>query len=293
MWVQWLSSGSWIRGILLGVLATSSFSMTAVADSPTANTDTLTPQALGSAPVDGLPGEAADLAVQLFQRKCIGCHTIGGGALSGPDLKPVATWPRAPLETAIIRMEKSVGPLSPDEVARIADYLLAPDAAERLKSEQERVAMQQAATLEPASPGTGRALFHGERAFAQGGMACSACHVAGARGGTLAASLTDSGTRLGEASLMSTIESPGFPIMRAIYTHHPVSKQEATHLVAYLEELSQEPARQAAAIPLHAIGLAGALAFLASVGWLYRRGPAGTRARLVAMSRSKTRRGAA
>ena len=229
---------------------------------------------------------------QLFQSKCIGCHTIGGGALSGPDLKPVSAWPRSDLESAISRMEKNVGPLNSEELSRLADFLLHPDAAERLAREQERVAMQQAATLKPPSPAQGRKLFWGEERFANGGVACNACHTAAGNGGNLAISLADAGTRLGKTSLMSTIETPGFPIMRAIYQQHPVTKQEATHVAAFLEEVSQQPAREAGVIPLHAIGLVGALAFMAGVGWIYRRRPAGTRARLVAASRSKTRRGA-
>ncbi|MCC6145512.1 MAG: hypothetical protein IT368_17025 [Candidatus Hydrogenedentes bacterium] len=229
----------------------------------------------------------------MFARKCIGCHTIGGGALSGPDLKPVSNWPRPDLEAAIARMEKNVGPLGEQDVDVLADFLLKPDAAELLKQEQDRVAMQQAAQLAPPSPEEGRALFRGNKHFTNGGVACNACHDAGGYGGNLAVLLTDAATRLGKASIMSTIENPGFPIMRAIYANHPITKQEATHVFAYLESLAQQPMQQASTIPMHAIGLAGAIAAMIGVGALYRKRPAGTRARLVANSRSRTRRDAA
>jgi mono/diheme cytochrome c family protein len=235
----------------------------------------------------------ADLPAQLFVRKCIGCHTIGGGALSGPDVKPTAHWPRADLEAAIVRMEKNVGPMSAEEVDALTEFLLQPNAAERLSLEQDRVAMQQAAQLEPPSPELGRALFHGKEQFVNGGAACSGCHQADGYGGNLAASLSDAATRLGKASVTSTIEAPGFPIMRAIYQQHPVTKQEATHLMAYLEEVAAQPTQQAGTIPLHAIGLVGAIAFMAAVGMGWRNRPAGTRARLVSNSRSRTRRDAA
>jgi hypothetical protein len=87
-------------------------------------------------------------------------------------------------------MEKSVGPLSDDCIATMADFLLSPDAAARVTAAQQAMAMQQAAKLEaPVAQIKASALFFGRTAFAGGGIACAACHQADGKGGSLATSL--------------------------------------------------------------------------------------------------------
>lgn len=222
-----------------------------------------------------------DRAATLYAQKCIGCHTIGGGALSGPDLKPTSGWPRPDLRTAVVRMEEKVGPMTEEEVETLTDFLLDLEAAQRLEEQRERAAMRHAAQLEPASIEKGRELFHGMTTFRNGGISCSACHQAGGWGGNVASSLEDAYSRIGAAPLMSTIESPGFPVMRAIYTPEPVTKQEAAHIVAYLEHVDEHP-QTPAVIPLELIGIIGTIAFMALMAPLYRNRQRGTRARLVA-----------
>lgn len=236
--------------------------------------------------------KAEDIAAQTFLRKCMGCHTIGGGALTGPDLKPASGWPRKDLAAAIVRMEKNVGPIPETEVELLTDFISAPDAVERLAYEREQAALRHAAQLEPASAATGRQLFLGSMPLTNGGIACGACHQAGGRGGTLATSLEDAFTRIGETPLISTCENPGYPVMRAIYTPVPVTKQEAMHLVKYLEEVAVDP-REASAIPLHMIGFLGAAALFFGAGWAHKSKAQGTRARLVAQPRRRDRADAA
>ncbi len=231
-----------------------------------------------------------DAAAQVFAQKCIGCHTLGGGPLSGPDLIGVAGRPRADLEAAIIRMEKSVGPMTEAEVALLADLLQSPDAASRVEAEHRRASAAEAATLEPADAAVGRALFHGTQPLARGGLACAACHRAEGRGGTLAVPLEDAFQRMGYASLVSASEQPAFPAMKAVYAPRPVTKQEAVHIVKYLESLPPEPA-PARSHPAGWAGAVGALGALAAVGMVYRHRPGGTvRARLVRESLAGTRR---
>src|SRR5690606_8796084 len=117
--------------------------------------------------------------------------------------------------------------------------------------------------------------------FANGGVSCAACHQAGGRGGNLAASLEDSFIRLGAQPLQATTEAPGFPVMRAIYTPRPVTKQEAMHLVKYLEEVSNDPAPPSK-VPLHVAGIGGAALALVLLGKSTRRRVAGTRMRMIA-----------
>lgn len=193
------------------------------------------------------PAPEADPAADFYVSRCAGCHTVGGGELTAPDLLPATGWPEADLTLAVERMEKNVGPLTEQQVGEMVDFLKSPEVQPRIAAARERQVQEMAATLEPPSPATGRALFHGEQPFARGGMPCAACHRAGDRGGTLAADLTDAWVRLGESALLSASESPGFPLMRAAYGDHPVSRQEAVHLVAYLEQVAPEQAEDAEA----------------------------------------------
>lgn len=222
-----------------------------------------------------------DAAAAAYLMKCMGCHTIGGGVRTGPDLKNAAGYPRQTVTDAVKRMEKNVGPLSNAEVEEMVNFLMDPEAAARLQAQQDLASLREAATLEPASPEKGKALFLGRMTFQNGGIACAACHQAGGRGGNLAASLEDAYTRLGEQSLLATAQSPGFPVMRAIYTPQPVTKQEALHLAKFFEEVAATPAPPAK-VPLHVAGVAGTVAVMVLLGRSTRKRAAGTRARMVA-----------
>ena len=234
-----------------------------------------------------------DLAADFYLSRCAGCHTIGEGELSGPDLLPATGWPAPDLAKAVERMEKNVGPMIAEQVASVVELLKSEDVKPRLSAARERQVAEMAATLEPASPAAGEELFHGRRAFANRGVACSACHQAGrpgqVRGGTLAADLTDAATRLGEPALISAAENPGFPLMRASYASRPVTRQEAIHLAAYLEEVDEETGdgrAATAAAPNTAAwigwgGTGAAVLFLAAMVLLYRGRNRGIRARLV------------
>ena len=231
-----------------------------------------------------VPPEAtpqADAAAAAYAMKCMGCHSIGGGVLTGPDLKNAASYPRQTVLDAIKRMEKNVGPISESDLAMFADFLLAPDAAARIDAHRQQVQMREAASMVPPNAELGRALFTGSTAFTHGGAACAACHQAGGRGGNLAVSLEDAFTRLGAQPLQATAEAPGFPVMRAIYTPLPVTKQEAMHLVKYLEEISLDPAPPAR-MPMHLAGLGGTVLVLVLLGKATATRVAGTRARMVA-----------
>lgn len=229
-----------------------------------------------------------DRAAQLFMMKCAGCHTIGGGPLSGPDLKPVQTWPRQNVEPAIKRMEKNVGPISADEMTLLIDLMQVPDAAGRVAEERKRIALIEMAKLEPANGDIGEALFFGRKPLVNRGLSCAACHAVRGRGGNLASDLTGSFVKLGEAPLSSAIEGVTFPLMKAAYADNAITKQEAIHLVKYLERAGAETGPPARVPPLHAIGSVGALLAFAGIAQHFRRRNRGVRAMLVrnAMRRS-------
>lgn len=62
-------------------------------------------------------------ASKLFEEKCAGCHTIGGGELVGPDLAPTAGWNTIELTKSVKSMEKSAGSLSAPEIESLVEYL--------------------------------------------------------------------------------------------------------------------------------------------------------------------------
>jgi len=234
-----------------------------------------------------------DTTADFYLSRCAGCHTVGGGDLTGPDLAPSTEWPAADLAKAVERMEKNVGPMSDERVASLVELMKGPRLAERLSAARERQVEEMAATLEPASPRRGADLFHGGEAFASGGLPCAACHRAGDAGGTLAADLTDAAVRLGEPALVSAAENPGFPLMRAAYRDHPVTRQEAVHLAAYLAAL-EPPAEGAAAAavppagpPIGAWGGGIAAVLLAAMLLVYRGRNRGVRGPLVAAARRR------
>lgn len=183
-------------------------------------------------------GEAADIvdaAAEGFLRRCAACHTVGGGAIGdAPDLLPSTQWARPDLLIAIQRMEKNVGPLEAAEVDQLADLMLDPAVSSRLQAAREQQVAQRRSELAPASATRGRELFLGQSTLQNGGIACSACHKAGAQGGNLARDLTHVFDRLGETALLSAIEGANFPVMRPAYAGAPVTPQEAAHLTEYL-----------------------------------------------------------
>ena len=256
-------------------------------------TQTVAAQALPAAPAAAEPAsepEKTDPAAHMYMLKCAGCHTIGGGQLSGPDLRPVQTWPRQNVDPAIQRMEKNVGPLKPEDIALLAEFLLAPDAAGRLADERKRIALTELAKLEPANAKAGEAIFFGQTPQTNRGLSCAACHAVNGRGGNLASDLTGSFAKMGEVPLGSAIEGVTFPLMKAAYADNPITKQETVHLVMYLESAGKQTSEPARVPPLHAIGSVGAVIALVGLTQHFRKRNRGVRAALVrnAMRRSRS-----
>jgi ubiquinol-cytochrome c reductase cytochrome c subunit len=240
------------------------------------------------APPDPAEAPQADPYAALYLRICAGCHTIGGGPLTGPDLLPSMRWPREDLRVAVKRMEVNVGPMTDEEVDGLTDLLKSPDVQEKLAAASEQRVAEMAASLDPGVPATGRRLFFGERRFANGGVGCFACHAAAGRGGNMARDLTDVHGRMGEQSVRSATEQPAFPMMRAAYGSRPVTAQESAHLAAYFAELTGaaplQPGAQPAAEPtgiLHAAAGGFVILVFGGVALLARSRRAGVRSRLV------------
>lgn len=238
---------------------------------------------LGASGVLAADEAQRDLPATRFINTCAGCHSLSGARLNGPELSPVAAWPDDQLRVAIKRMEKHVGPLAEGDVTALAELLRDPEVRHRLKVEEARIQSQFTARLEPPSALVGERLFTGQTALEAGGLACNTCHAVGGRGGSLGPDLTDSHARMGELPLISSIEKASFKLMAPHYRSHPISRQEALHLTAYLA--AQDPAAPttipASFVPL---GAGGALAGFIGLALYFlnaRKGRTGTLKRRV------------
>ncbi|MBX7244483.1 MAG: cytochrome c [Candidatus Sumerlaeaceae bacterium] len=223
-----------------------------------------------------------DDAARLYVQSCAGCHSIGKGVITGPDLARTAAWAEADIATAVKRMEKNVGPLEPEKVQGLVKLLKDPKVQERLADEEQRAAKVMLARMEKPSRDKGDKLFHGETALVNGGMACVSCHAIGG-GASMGPDLTHVFKRMGQVPLESACEQTAFKVMNAAYRDHKVTKQEAMHLTAYLKAVDENPPVAAPdRIPLGAV--VGVFAGLGGIGYVY-----GTR-RTTARSRLARRR---
>jgi len=232
-----------------------------------------------TAPASSAVSAPGDPAAHRFVTSCAGCHTVGGGKLTGPDLIGVVSWPPADLKGAIQRMQKYVGPLSDEETQTLTTLLRAGDARDRLKREEARVAQSFAAKMAPPSASNGKALFSGATPLKNGGAACLSCHQAEGPGGTLGPDLAGVRLKMGEVALASAIEKSNFKVMEPAYRNHPVTKQESLDLARYLSSLDPSTAR-AVEIPLLLWGGLGAVALMAGLAIFQRNHSAPHPARL-------------
>lgn len=188
------------------------------------------------------PPASIDTTGRLFVSRCTGCHTIGRGVLTGPDLSASITWRESDLETAILRMQERAGALGKDEIADLIRFIKDPEVKSRIAAEEARIVQLFAATLEPPDAGTGRQLFSGEQLLANGGMACIACHRIGdVDGGTMGLDLTGVFGRMGETGLVSALEKAPFQVMAPVYRDKPLTRQEAVHVTRWLQEMDGKP----------------------------------------------------
>jgi len=128
----------------------------------------------------------------------------------------------------------------------------------------------------------GRNLFTGKNRLSGGGPACMSCHsfndpALPVGGGTLAVNITGFGSLPSDALEERIMEStfPHMAVMKAAYANHPVTKQEANKLIAYLQNASgQQPAAPAplmAGIDFLWMGLGTCLVILGLIGVSWRR----------------------
>ncbi len=217
----------------------------------------------------------AETGEDLFKSRCAACHTVGGGRLVGPDLAGVADRRAQDWIVSFVQAsQKMVQAGDADAVAIFEEYSKIPMPDQDLTDAQVLAVIEYTRTggsaaapaaepaapaAEPAAPAAaaepseadverGQALFDGTARLANGGPTCNSCHdvvndaVIG--GGVLARELTTVFGRLGGAGVRAIIGAPPFPVMQQAYEDRPLTDDEVTALVAFLQASDRDKALQ-------------------------------------------------
>lgn len=235
-----------------------------------------------------------------YRANCMNCHTIGGGRLTGPDLKDLgkrkdAKWliqfmqdPRAMVERgdayAAKLVEETPGgaimPTPPGMTKYRAEQILklieAESKLEKSQFQGVRISNQ---PFTEADRVAGREIFIGGRQLENGGSACIACHsmhdLTALGGGRLGPDLTRIYERLnGRNALSAWLTAPATETMQPIFKKHPLKAEEVHALAAYFEDAAKHNEADASVVQisflLSGLVLAAAAIFLFDVIWKSR-----------------------
>lgn len=207
---------------------------------------------------------ATDRPAEYFFYRCAGCHTVGGGKLTGPDLITAVGWSSADLKSAVKKMEKNVGPLTQADIDQITDFLKDPTVSTRIANQKQKVEAKLRSELPPPSYEMGQNLFRGKKLLTNGGPACITCHRFTSEGGSLGPELTSIREKLTGVALQSAIENSSYKVMRSIYEKRKITKAESLHLAEYLSHPEKAGSRFGpSAGRVIALALGGSISFMA------------------------------
>ncbi len=215
------------------------------------------------------PRTHAQDSPDFFRQNCMNCHTIGGGRLTGPDLKEVESrkdreWliafmmnPKAvidggdPYALKILEESRNVPmPMLPGMTRERCENLLNLIAAEsKLEKSQFEGLKFSSKPFTAQDRSNGRNIFLGTRRLEAGGAACISCHsmydLPALGGGRLGPDLTNVYERLkGRKSLSAWLMAPGTETMQPIFKRHPMNAKEIHALAAYFEASASESPAQ-------------------------------------------------
>lgn len=255
-------------------------------------------------------------AVGFFRQNCASCHTIGGGRLTGPDLKDVTqrkdrAWlvqwlqdPNAVIaggDPYALKMQQeargvvmpTIAGMSKDQAAALLEMI---EAESKLAKSQFAGSAISDRPFTGADLAEGKALFWGEKRLKNGGPACISCHtvrgIGGLGGGQLGPDLSLVYERLnGRKGVGTWLLSPASPTMRPIFGKRPLQPDEIFPLLAVLENAAKRGGDDESAGPLNflLLGLSGAGAGLLSLGLVWRGRFRGVRKTLVKSSSIRSR----
>ncbi|MBZ5703640.1 MAG: cytochrome c [Acidobacteriia bacterium] len=243
------------------------------------------------------PRALAQQPADFFQQNCTSCHTIGGGRVTGPDLKDVTkqkdrAWiehfiqnPKAVLDGGdpfALQLQQDargvVMPTIPGLTPQMAKGLLDLIEAESklAKSRFAGVSISDR-PFTAADIAMGTEIFTGSRKLSQGGPPCISCHtlgtLGGLGGGRLGPDLTRVYERLGgRKAAGSWLSAPATPTMQAVFRRHPLQSEEILPLLSVFEDASRrsQPADAGTQLYFFMAGIAGASLGLLLMGWVWR-----------------------
>lgn len=245
-------------------------------------------------------GEAQQ-AAQFFRQNCANCHTIGGGRLTGPDLKDVGkrkdrTWlaqfvqdPKAKIDGgdpyALQLKDEARGVVMPAvpglTPAVVNDLLDLIEAESKLEHSQFAGLTITDRPFTAVEAALGRDLFTGVRPLTNRGPACISCHTVGTMpglgGGRLARAPQFDLTRVyerlgGRKATGSWLMAPPTPTMQALFRDHNLQPDEILPLLAYVEDAAAQR-READSSPtlnFFLFGMGGTVVGLALLGAVWR-----------------------
>jgi mono/diheme cytochrome c family protein len=200
-----------------------------------------------------------------FKQNCTNCHTIGGGRLTGPDLKDVASrrdraWlmqfvqnPKAMIDSGdpyAVRLQQeargvvmpNIAGMNPQQAQTLLDMIAAESKLPRSQFAGIEISDRPLGSQDVAK---GKFIFRGEQALSGGGPACISCHtIKGLTllgGGRLGPDLTRAYERLqGRKGLAAWLSSPASPIMSPVFREHAIQPDEILSLVALFEDSAKK-----------------------------------------------------
>lgn len=247
-------------------------------------------------------------ATTYFRQNCTACHTIGGGRLTGPDLKDAEkrkdrAWLSAFVQNPQSKMDSGdayalqmrdeahgvVMPPPPGINAELTGALLDLIQAESaLETSQFKGAQTSNRPFTEADVVRGSMLFRGTLALKNGGPSCIGCHAAvdvgGLGGGGLGPDLTRVFERLqGRTGTTAWLGAPGTTTMRAVFENHPLDPEEIHAMTAFLEKqsLQGEPIAPTSRLNFALLGMGGSLLGLALMNRVWKDRLRGVRRPLV------------
>jgi mono/diheme cytochrome c family protein len=252
--------------------------------------------------------DAQQDAAGFFKQNCTSCHTIGGGRLTGPDLKDVTdrrdrAWlvqflqgPKGMIDSgdpyAVKLQQDARGVVMPNIAGmnlQQAQALLEMIAAESKVPRSQFAGMQisdrQLTTLDIEK---GKLIFRGEQSLSGGGPACISCHtIRGLTllgGGRLGPDLTRVYERLqGRKGLAAWLSSPASPTMSPVFKDHAIQPEEALSLVALFEDSAKRGGQDdtTSLLNFFLLGLGGMVVGLVSLDALWKKRIRGVRRSMV------------
>ncbi len=239
---------------------------------------------------------AQDMA-QYFKTNCFSCHTIGGGMLTGPDLKNVTQrqdrqwlvkWivdPEGVLASGdpyAVKLQKeargavmrNIPGMTPELANALLDFIEAESKKEKSQFAGTQISNR---PFLPEDISEGRLIFTGKKALKNGGPACIGCHHVNSLegpfgGGRLGLNLTRAYARLGGRKALSAwLVNPPGPTMAPIFKNTPLDPEEILPLVAFLKNETEKdlPLQSSLLINFILFGVVGAIVLMVIFDFLW------------------------